>query len=190
MAEPFIESLFAFHMSLTNSDLTGLDELVATDNTDNIIRGCVCSSSPEEEIIRHRGRKRCSDEDSKPKRRKEEIAVFLATRKSPRKPPKPVDFSAYFFRSPTPNKNPPKSATPKKEPSPSLLKARINFRKRLSLNIRDVTPLTPTTNGHATNARKRRSKTDTTSSNCNTPTSSISSTASSQDNAHSPIAAS
>jgi len=130
-------------------DEDDLSELsTSADNMANIANGSFTSTSPEEEIIRLRGSRRprtssnsnCDTNQGKrsirKERTREQLVMALATRKSPRKAVGPqVDYASYFFRSPTPKKAPQKSGTtPKKEPSPAALKARINFRKRLSLS--------------------------------------------------------
>lgn len=120
------------------------------DNVANIANGSMFSASPDEEIIKCRGRKQASKlKVNKVSSRRDQMLLALATRKSPRKPTGPVvDYASYFFRSPTPKKTPQLSGmTPKKEPSPALLKARRNFRKRLSLNSESSSPVASPVSG-------------------------------------------
>jgi hypothetical protein len=142
MADPFQMLFDALTHRGDDSSSSDLSEpSLSVDNDANIANGSSLSTSPDEEIIRCRGRKHPSSRNkpvnSNPSARREEMLLALATRKSPRKPSGPVvDYASYFFRSPTPKKTPQSSTgnTPKKELSPALLKARMNFRKRLSLN--------------------------------------------------------
>lgn len=147
-----MESLDPFHflLDVTSNNSRSSDELLdytsSADNVVNIANGSIASASPDEEIIKSRGRRRSTASSTsiassfmQSIQHRDHLVVALATRKSPRKPPGPlVDYASYFFRSPTPKKTPQKKImTPKKEPSPSALKARINFRKRLSLNYHE-----------------------------------------------------
>lgn len=155
----FLMSIMNESNNSLNNNINGepgtSDELsehtASVDNISNIANGSIPSASPDEEVIRSRGRKpvrplpsrnhHYSSNTSKDGsvNRREQLVLALATRKSPRKLPGPlVDYASYFFRSPTPKKTSQKtSTTPKKEPSPSVLKARANFRKRLSLSSYD-----------------------------------------------------
>ena len=98
----------------------------ATSNFINIANGSVTSQvSPDEEIIKARGRKIRS---KVARIRYDELPLVLATRKSPRKSSN-VDFT-HFFRSPTPKKKSPV----KSNPELNHIRIRSSIRKRLTLN--------------------------------------------------------
>lgn len=126
---------------LSSSD-DSRDHLI--NNSVNIARGFSNISSPEEEVIRSRGRvnKRTSDET----KTRDSVLMHLATRKSPRKPvSKSVnDLVDDYFKSPTPKKA---RGTPKKNSKVTPIKSssdyKVNpkkaaFRKRLTLNSGDL----------------------------------------------------
>ena len=108
------------------ADLTGLEMIV--NNAANIARGqresASSISSPDEEVIRSRGRvvrsqkRKASTPDA--------LVWALATRKSPRKLSSTAstnaknDFAAIYFKSPTPKKN----KTPVKKSPPKVPMAR------------------------------------------------------------------
>lgn len=130
-------------------------------NSVNIARGFSNISSPEEEVIRSRGRinKRPSDETKS----KDSVLIHLATRKSPRKPKARAvnDIVDDFFKSPTPKKA---RGTPKKNSKITPIKSssdyKVNpkkaaFRKRLTLNSGDLR--TESNSPSRTNDEKRSS---------------------------------
>ena len=98
----------------------------AANNFINIANGSLSSQlSPDEEVIKARGRKIRSKVT---RIRYEELPLVLATRKSPRKSSN-VDFS-HFFRSPTPKKKSPVKLSSEL----SHIRIRSSIRKRLTLN--------------------------------------------------------
>ena len=121
--EQIIESI----IESMNSEYT-----IIADNVRNINCGLNRrqKTSPEEQLIKNRGRKLSAGV----RFQETTCPVVMATRKSPRKPPVSTsDFASTFFKSPTPKKTPVKSSkvTPIKRPLSAQRKA---FRKRLSLN--------------------------------------------------------
>ena len=114
----------------------------AINNRANIARGYSDISSPEEEIIKARGRLK---KDAMGPKSKDSVLLHLATRKSPRKPPSKTvnEFADDYFKSPTPKKA---RGTPKKSSKITPIKSssdyKVNprkaaFRKRLTLNASD-----------------------------------------------------
>ena len=126
----------------------------------NIVNGGSAPASPDEEIIRSRGRRKSAGPVvPSEKQRRNDIIVALATRKSPRKPAKRVDFSAYFFRSPTPKKvkqepvHQTQQQSAPKEPSPAEIRAKKSFKKRLSLSSdQHSTPSSPSSSSCSSNS--------------------------------------
>lgn len=108
--------------------------LTITNNETNITNGKKLQTSPDEEVIKSRGRKKgaglrtmwmvCPE--------------AMATRKSPRKAARSTDFVSYFFRSPSPKKTPVKCY--RLTPTKASCKLRsTSFRKRLALSGGDTT---------------------------------------------------
>lgn len=116
-------------------------------NSANIARGFSNISSPEEDIIKSRGRINKKIVDERPSSQ-ESVLLRLATRKSPRKPIVRTvnDFADDYFKSPTPKKA---RGTPKKNSKITPIKSskdykanpkKAAFRKRLTLNSGDSRP--------------------------------------------------
>lgn len=115
-------------------------------NNVNIARGFSNISSPEEDIIKFRGRVNKVKPVTVDETSKDSLLLHLATRKSPRKPVSRSfnDFADDYFRSPTPKKA---RGTPKKSSKVTPIKSssdyKVNpkkaaFRKRLTLNSSDL----------------------------------------------------
>lgn len=156
-----------------DSDSDDDSSIQLVNHSANIARGIANISSPEEEVIKSRGRvnnkrTRSDEPSSESSSSRDSVLLHLVTRKSPRKPlVKSVnDFANDYFRSPTPKKarGTPKKSGNKVTPIKSSSDYKVNpkkaaFRKRLTLNSSDSgtgSDSTPSTVGRGSNSPSPR----------------------------------